>query len=87
MANPNETNPDVHGFAAVLAIVEWLSGNECHDLDDAANRRTQATAEAGPAAGRSALAALARGRAGGPGGCATDGEVYYSVPAVRSGRM
>jgi adenylate cyclase len=35
MANPNETIPDVHGSAAILAIVEWLSGNECHDLDDA----------------------------------------------------
>jgi adenylate cyclase len=35
MVKPNETNPDGHGFAAILAIVEWLSGNECHDLDDA----------------------------------------------------
>src|SRR5260370_27350660 len=35
MVNPNEINPDIHAPASILAIVEWLSGNECHDLDDA----------------------------------------------------
>jgi adenylate cyclase len=35
MVNPNAINPDIHAPASILAIVEWLSSNECHELDDA----------------------------------------------------
>jgi adenylate cyclase len=35
MVNPNEINPDIHAPESILGIVEWLSSNECHELDDA----------------------------------------------------
>src|SRR5712664_3453295 len=35
MVNPNAINPDVHTPESILDIVEWLSGDECHELDDA----------------------------------------------------
>jgi hypothetical protein len=35
MANPNQINPDSHAPESILAVVEWLSSDECHELDDA----------------------------------------------------
>jgi adenylate cyclase len=35
MVSPNAINPDIHAPASILAIVEWLSSNECQELDDA----------------------------------------------------
>ena len=35
MVNPNQINPDSHAPESILAIVEWLSSDECHELDDA----------------------------------------------------
>jgi adenylate cyclase len=35
MVNPNEINPDIHAPESILVIVEWLSSDQCHELDDA----------------------------------------------------